>query len=339
MAMHNSRWLKRTVVLASVVLASLTSAVLTATPAHADEPRSTRISRAEIISRAQDWWRRKIPYSQSASASDVEGTNYRTDCSGFVSMAWRLESSYTTATLPNVASPISKSSLQAGDILLRHDSTVQHTLLFEKWYDSAHTQFWAYEEASTAADMNHEVKSLSSYSSYTAYKYGDGDGNFDSYHESFDEVDGIESDSLTTTSDYCHRNDIDVIRLTNMHNVDGAVYTCVRYEPSDNSIRGWMVFSWWPATGDDDSADTVGAKFDGFGLHPQLQVGNITHREAKCWIGGEINNAASGVRGCYVAMTRTSGTWSLDGWVNWDENNDGLTWYGPFYQYGSSTIG
>lgn len=129
-----------------------------------------------------------------------------------------------------------------------------------------------------------------------------------------------------------------VIRLTGYQDIAGDVYTCIRYEPSDDSIRGWMVFAWRPSSESDDST-TVAGRFDGFGLHPQLQVGDITHREAKCWIGYEINHAASGKDGCYVAISRGSYSgWSLDGWLNWDRNNDGLTWFGPSYQYGSPTI-
>jgi hypothetical protein len=42
-----------------------------------------KITRAEVIARAQDWVNRKIPYSQTATTD-----GYRQDCSGMVSMAW-----------------------------------------------------------------------------------------------------------------------------------------------------------------------------------------------------------------------------------------------------------
>lgn len=45
---------------------------------------SGKISRDEIVSRAQDWVNRRIPYSQEAYTD-----GYRQDCSGMVSMAWK----------------------------------------------------------------------------------------------------------------------------------------------------------------------------------------------------------------------------------------------------------
>ena len=49
---------------------------------------SGSISRDEVISRAQDWVNRKIPYSQSKTTD-----GYRQDCSGYVSMAWKSSTS------------------------------------------------------------------------------------------------------------------------------------------------------------------------------------------------------------------------------------------------------
>jgi cell wall-associated NlpC family hydrolase len=79
------------------------------------------ITRAEVISRAKNWWDRKVPYSQTAYAWDVnKGKKYRTDCSGFVSMAWKLTSSRTTSTLDGVATRISWANLKPGDMILRN---------------------------------------------------------------------------------------------------------------------------------------------------------------------------------------------------------------------------
>lgn len=44
-------------------------------------------------------------------------------------------------------------------------------VLFHKWANTAHTRMWIYEESNPSSDMNHRVVYLSSYSSYTAYKY------------------------------------------------------------------------------------------------------------------------------------------------------------------------
>src|SRR4051812_37995954 len=49
------------------------------------------ISRAEIIARAQTWVAAQVPYSQD----DYYG-GYRTDCSGYVSMALKTSGSYWT---------------------------------------------------------------------------------------------------------------------------------------------------------------------------------------------------------------------------------------------------
>ena len=128
------------------------------------------ITRAEVISRAKDWWDRKIPYSQTAYASDVNrGKTYRTDCSGFVSMAWKLTTSRTTSTLDEVATRISWANLKPGDMILRNG----HVKLFEKWANTAHTSVWIYEEGSTATDMDHETVTISSLKSggYAPWKY------------------------------------------------------------------------------------------------------------------------------------------------------------------------
>ncbi|MFD5827764.1 NlpC/P60 family protein [Lentzea sp. NPDC060358] len=128
------------------------------------------ITRTEVIKRAKDWWDRKIPYSQSAYAWDVgKGKKYRTDCSGFVSMTWKLTTSRTTRNLDEVATKISWASLKPGDMILRNG----HVKLFEKWANSAKTSAWIYEEGSTATDMDHETVSVSSLKSggYAPWKY------------------------------------------------------------------------------------------------------------------------------------------------------------------------
>jgi len=128
------------------------------------------ITRAEVMTRAKDWWTRQIPYSQSAYASDINrGKTYRTDCSGYISMAWKLTSSRNTSTLDEVATRISWSALQPGDMILR----VGHVKLFEKWANTAKTSMWIYEEGSTSTDMDHETVSVATLQSgdYLPWKY------------------------------------------------------------------------------------------------------------------------------------------------------------------------
>ena len=298
-------------------------------PAQAEEPRDTKISRAEIIVRAYDWWERRVPYGQGASATDVEGHSYRSDCSGFISMAWRLSQSRTTDTLPSVSTAISKASMQEGDMMMWDGSgTSGHAVLFEKWADSDHTRVWIFEQASTAADMNHREAALSEFSNMQAYKY----------KNVFNQAAGTEVPDAGMSGTACNNRELPVFRLTGYRNVEMSYSSCIITQGS-SSVVGWIAISWRPYSGtDDDSTVTVGTKFDGFGIHPQLQVNNGTTKEWECWVGGDINAAASGVRGCSFSATRPSGDISVDGFLNWDENNDGLFAFGPHYVYGSPIL-
>jgi peptidoglycan hydrolase-like protein with peptidoglycan-binding domain len=108
------------------------------------------ISASEILSRAASW--NGTPYSTSTykygPGSDVA---YRTDCSGYVSMAFHLSDSLTTVSLPSVVHSISKSDLQPGDILgvlgAGTGGNAGHVLIFDGWADSAHDQYYAWEDS------------------------------------------------------------------------------------------------------------------------------------------------------------------------------------------------
>ena len=56
------------------------------------------ITRPEVLKRAEHWIKKRVQYSQS---SYYQG--YRRDCSGFVSMAWKLKTSYTSSTISSAA--------------------------------------------------------------------------------------------------------------------------------------------------------------------------------------------------------------------------------------------
>lgn len=107
--------------------------------------------REEIIRRAQSWVERGVPYSMEAYTTDPNGKMYRTDCSGFVSMAWGLDTSLSTVTLPTVAHPIPKDELQPGDILLKggpgSEGANGHVVIFNGWTDETHTSYYALEQA------------------------------------------------------------------------------------------------------------------------------------------------------------------------------------------------
>ena len=104
-------------------------------------------TRAGIIARAETWWDAKVSYNQ-----DGYYNGYRTDCSGFVSMAWQLTNNPTpwTGTLPQYSHEIDWSQLLPGDALL----TNGHVILFHSWVDSTKQRYNFIELASTADDMN-----------------------------------------------------------------------------------------------------------------------------------------------------------------------------------------
>jgi hypothetical protein len=101
------------------------------------------ISRSEVLHRAQTWVGIGLDYNQSGSYA-----GYRTDCSGYVSMAWHLSQSLTTNTFASagVTTSIGKSDLEPGDALLNDSAgNSGHVVLFDKWSDTAHDSYMGYE--------------------------------------------------------------------------------------------------------------------------------------------------------------------------------------------------
>jgi len=97
------------------------------------------VGRSTMIKRAQNWVDHHVPYSQSGT---YEG--YRTDCSGYASMAWGLgKPGLTTRTLGGVSHKISKNDLKEGDVLL---NVAEHVVIFGGWSDSSRSHYIAYEE-------------------------------------------------------------------------------------------------------------------------------------------------------------------------------------------------
>ena len=112
---------------------------------------------SEAIERAQSWAEAGVGYSGSNYFTNEYGT-YRTDCSGYVSMAWGLASSYTTVTLPSVSYPIAKDALEPGDILNNPlPGTSGHVVLFAGWADAAKTRYFAYEESPSGGAQLNEI--------------------------------------------------------------------------------------------------------------------------------------------------------------------------------------
>ncbi len=121
-------------------LAALT-VVLTATALLFVMPDTEKVgcvARSTIISRGQDWVDKGIPYDKTYD-------QYRTDCSGFVSMAWGLpRPGHTTSTLGSVSREISKGELQSGDVLL---NAGLHVAMFVNWNDGSRNTYLMMEES------------------------------------------------------------------------------------------------------------------------------------------------------------------------------------------------
>ncbi|WP_394613202.1 hypothetical protein JNUCC0626_25035 [Lentzea sp. JNUCC 0626] len=108
------------------------------------------ITRAEVIDRAKSWLTAinngPVPYDMNGSFG-----GYRSDCSGFVSMAWKLGGSLTTVTIPGVSSRIAKDDLMPGDVLGNlgpgTGGAAGHVVLFEAWANEARTRYIGIEQA------------------------------------------------------------------------------------------------------------------------------------------------------------------------------------------------
>lgn len=123
--------------------------------------------RAAIVARGKAWVDARIPYSMSRYHD-----GWRTDCSGFISMAWNLRSSSggkinaNTSSLWNYATQFTDiNSLKPGDAInssARGGATggANHVVLFVKWTDQSQHKFLAYEEKGTAYGTVASTKQL-----------------------------------------------------------------------------------------------------------------------------------------------------------------------------------
>lgn len=105
---------------------------------------ATKVTRSEALAAAKRWAAVPVPYNMQGTR---EG--YRRDCSGMVSMAWKLgKPGLTTTTLPNVSVRISKNDLKPGDILNKKPSggPYGHVVMFEKWANKAKTAYLGIEQ-------------------------------------------------------------------------------------------------------------------------------------------------------------------------------------------------
>jgi hypothetical protein len=153
---------------------SALAAVATTSVPCDDNGADKTLTRDEVLTRARSWLSVGIPYSQLRCYRNQYG-DYRTDCSGFVSMAWGLGgagSAFWTGNLLDRSHTIARSDLQPGDALLRHtgDPSENHVALFVKWADSAHTQPNVMEQTGSR-DTVQDTWSASYASLYTPVRY------------------------------------------------------------------------------------------------------------------------------------------------------------------------
>ena len=135
--------------LGATLLAPLAGAAH-ATPAHTKATVAhTGYSRATTIARAKTWLTadkgHQVPYSQSSKFG-----GYRTDCSGYVSMALQLPKQPYTVQLASKAysTKITMAQLRQGDLVIdaTGDSNHRHAVIFDHWIDAKHTRYYAYEQ-------------------------------------------------------------------------------------------------------------------------------------------------------------------------------------------------
>jgi hypothetical protein len=130
-----------TILAAAVLLSLLLS---TPAPAHA-------ITRAQVIARASNWVRLRLGYSRHSYFG-----GYRRDCSGMVSMAWRLKRSYTSRTIASRAIRIPIGRLQPGDAV----RTPGHVAIFARWANRRAGTYVALEQSGRRVGAIRRVRHL-----------------------------------------------------------------------------------------------------------------------------------------------------------------------------------
>lgn len=109
------------------------------------------ITRTEVLRRATSWVKHRVGYSQHRYYA-----GYRRDCSGFVSMAWRLDKSYTSRTISSRARRISISKLRPGDAVL----TPGHVSLFAGWKNKSRREYIAIEQTTWGGHATRHVRRM-----------------------------------------------------------------------------------------------------------------------------------------------------------------------------------
>lgn len=123
---------------------------------------------AGMLDRAFNWIHRRVPYCQCVTSAS---SPFRADCSGFVSMVWRLSSpgltTYSFAGGPWATGASvrlrSRNQLRVGDALNYAGNPragTGHIVLFGGWLDRAHTRFCSLEESRTGTPARVIVRNV-----------------------------------------------------------------------------------------------------------------------------------------------------------------------------------
>ncbi len=113
------------------------------------------VSRKEVLRRGRSWIKERVMYDQRPPHHCNRYGCYRRDCSGYVSMCWRLGRSYTTATIMQVADRIPRNQLRPGDALWRRSKKSGHIALFVGRNDKGLAVVW--EEYKTGRPCERRV--------------------------------------------------------------------------------------------------------------------------------------------------------------------------------------
>ncbi|MET9633303.1 hypothetical protein ABZX92_38180 [Lentzea sp. NPDC006480] len=158
----------RVLAMAAAVLVALSTLVAPAQAA------ATPVYRYEIINRAASWL---TAYNGGRVPYDIYGRQdgYRTDCSGYVSMAAKLDKpGPITQDLPGLSTLISMAELKRGDIVIDAIGDTwrdRHVVIFDRWVDPARRDFgyYAYEQRGDYG-TDHRVRGygLEPYTEYRA---------------------------------------------------------------------------------------------------------------------------------------------------------------------------
>lgn len=121
-----------------------------------------------MLDRAYNWIHRRVPYCQCVTSAS---SPFRADCSGFVSMVWRLSApgltTYSFAGGPWATGASvrlrSRNELRVGDALNypgNPGAGTGHIVLFGGWLDRAHTRFCSLEESRTGQPAHVIVRTV-----------------------------------------------------------------------------------------------------------------------------------------------------------------------------------